>query len=176
MPFWLVYMEIYSADFLTPSFVICIIKHHHHQKVKKNAEEISEPKKNVHKERAEGKEYESVSSDHSSNKDHSIKHLSSKKSSSKKILDEIIPIVEEVIPPLSIPSSPAMSRLSNDKSETNYRNNDKYDQKYSDPNSPRSSENDRNSKNEYPSPTSQVGYSNKCIRIISKRDIYDSIR
>jgi hypothetical protein len=32
MPFWLVYMEIYSADFLTPSFLIRISKHHryHH--------------------------------------------------------------------------------------------------------------------------------------------------
>jgi hypothetical protein len=28
MPFWLVLME---ADFLTPSFVICKSKHHHHQ-------------------------------------------------------------------------------------------------------------------------------------------------
>jgi hypothetical protein len=29
MPFWLVYMEIYGADFLTPLFVIYISKHHH---------------------------------------------------------------------------------------------------------------------------------------------------
>ncbi len=28
-PFWLVYMETYGIDFLTPSFVICISKHHH---------------------------------------------------------------------------------------------------------------------------------------------------
>jgi WD40 repeat protein len=30
MSFWLVYMETYGANFLTPSFVICISKHHHH--------------------------------------------------------------------------------------------------------------------------------------------------
>jgi uncharacterized lipoprotein YehR (DUF1307 family) len=39
MPFWLVYMEIYGADFLTPSFLICVIKHHHHQE-KVNAEKM----------------------------------------------------------------------------------------------------------------------------------------
>jgi hypothetical protein len=30
-PFWLVYMEIYGINLLTPSFVIYISKHHHHQ-------------------------------------------------------------------------------------------------------------------------------------------------
>jgi hypothetical protein len=30
MPFWLVNMEICGKDFLTPSFVIYISKHHHH--------------------------------------------------------------------------------------------------------------------------------------------------
>jgi hypothetical protein len=30
MPFWLFYMETYGIDFLTPSFVIYISKHHHH--------------------------------------------------------------------------------------------------------------------------------------------------
>jgi hypothetical protein len=30
MPFWLFYMEIHGMDFLTPSFVIYISKHHHH--------------------------------------------------------------------------------------------------------------------------------------------------
>jgi hypothetical protein len=30
MPFWLVYMESYGIDFLTPSFVIYAGKHHHH--------------------------------------------------------------------------------------------------------------------------------------------------
>jgi hypothetical protein len=33
LPFWLVYMETYGADFLTPSFVICISKHHHHHQI-----------------------------------------------------------------------------------------------------------------------------------------------
>jgi hypothetical protein len=31
MPFCLVYMETFSIDFLTPSFVIYISKHRHHQ-------------------------------------------------------------------------------------------------------------------------------------------------
>jgi hypothetical protein len=30
MPFWLVYMETY-IDFLTPSFIFHLSKHHHHQ-------------------------------------------------------------------------------------------------------------------------------------------------
>jgi hypothetical protein len=32
MPFWLIYMETYGIDFLTPLFVIYISKHHHHHK------------------------------------------------------------------------------------------------------------------------------------------------
>jgi predicted protein tyrosine phosphatase len=39
MPFWLVYMETFGADFLTPSFVICISKHHHHHQVFKRVDE-----------------------------------------------------------------------------------------------------------------------------------------
>jgi hypothetical protein len=29
MPFWLVFIDTYGADFLKPSFIICISKHHH---------------------------------------------------------------------------------------------------------------------------------------------------
>jgi hypothetical protein len=33
MPFWLVYMETYGIDFLTPLFVIYISKHHYHHHI-----------------------------------------------------------------------------------------------------------------------------------------------
>jgi hypothetical protein len=36
MPVWLVYMETYSIDFLTPSFIIHVSNPHHQQDTMKN--------------------------------------------------------------------------------------------------------------------------------------------